>query len=81
MERLKLTGLWKNQARDGQEYFAGSLAPGVRVLIFKNGFKKDERDPDAVLYLAPSDWKKDGDSRPPEPAEPAKPVDPESLPF
>ena len=78
MERLKLTGLWKNQARDGQEYFAGSLSPGVRILIFKNSFKNEDRDPDLILYLAPNERQKDGDRNAPEAA---KPVDPESLPF
>ena len=55
MEKIKLTGLWKNTSKDGQTYYAGSLSPTVRVLVFKNTFKKGEKEPDLVLYLAPND--------------------------
>ena len=59
MNKIKLTGLWKNTSKDGQTYYSGSLSPTVRVLVFKNNFKKEDRDPDLVLYLAPAE-KKDG---------------------
>jgi hypothetical protein len=59
MNKLKLTGLWKNTSKDGQIFYSGSLSPTVRVLVFKNNFKKEDRDPDLVLYLAPADKKED----------------------
>ena len=78
MEKIKLTGLWKNEDKNGNGYYAGSLSPGVRIMIFKNGFKNGERDPDAILYLAPSERQKDGDGSPPEPE---NPTDSKSPPF
>ena len=81
MEKLKISGLWKNENRNGNAYYAGSLSPSVRVMIFKNMFKNSERDPEAILYLAPNDRQKDGDRSAPQPAELAKSVAPESLSF
>jgi len=52
-DMLKLSGLWRREGKDGSCY-TGSLAHGVNVLIFKNKFKQNERDPDLVLYLAPA---------------------------
>lgn len=40
MEKLKLTGLWKNTDKAGNTYYAGNLSPTVRLLIFKNNFKQ-----------------------------------------
>ena len=57
MDRLKLTGLWKNTDRKGDIYYAGSLSPGVRILIFKNSYKKEAREPDLILYVAPAEKK------------------------
>jgi len=52
---IKLTGLWKNETKNGEAFYSGSLCPGARLLLFKNGFKKGDRDPDLVLYIAPAD--------------------------
>ena len=49
---LKLTGLWKYRDRNNNDYLSGSIGPNVKVLVFQNGNKKDEKDPDFVLYLA-----------------------------
>ncbi len=57
MEKVKLTGLWKNTDKNGQAYYAGNLSPTVRVMVFKNNFKQGERDPDLVVYLVPSEKK------------------------
>ena len=51
-QKLKITGLWRNETRSGEEYYAGTLSPGVRVLIFQNNRKASDRDPDMTLYLA-----------------------------
>ena len=49
---LRICGLWKHDGKDGKPYLAGSLG-GVRVLVFTNAEKPDEKSPDAVLCVAP----------------------------
>jgi len=60
MNGLKLTGLWKNTSKEGKAYLSGSLG-GVKVLVFPNEHKRDEKDPDFNLVLAPREEK---DSKP-----------------
>lgn len=80
MNRIKLTGLWKNTDKNGAVYLAGSLSPGVRLLIFTNGFKKGERDPDLIAYLAASEQQAKAPEKVAAPAE--TPVRPdEDIPF
>ena len=55
MEKIKLTGLWKSTDQSGATYYAGNLSPSVRLLVFKNTFKKTERDPDLVVYAVPAE--------------------------
>jgi len=50
--------MWSNQSAAGIEYLSGNLGSG-RLLLFRNGFKKTERDPDWILYLAPRSKKED----------------------
>ena len=47
---IELSGLWLNDSKEGKKYFSGSLGR-ARLLVFKNDFKKDEREPDYLLYL------------------------------
>jgi uncharacterized protein (DUF736 family) len=56
MNGLKLTGLWKNTSKDGKAYLSGSLG-GVKVLVFPNEHKRDEKDPDYNLVLTPREDK------------------------
>lgn len=49
---IELTGLWENKDRKGNTYLSGNLSPGVRVLVFKNNYKQNEREPDYRLCLA-----------------------------
>ena len=58
--KIKLTGLWKNETRDGQSFLAGSISPGVRLLIFDNGFRKKPTDPEFIAYLAQTQRAKPG---------------------
>ena len=44
---VKLTGLWSNGPGKGMAGSSGS----ARYLVFKNGFKDKETDPDFVLYV------------------------------
>jgi hypothetical protein len=53
-EKIRFCGLWKNKSKDGKTDFLGGSAGPVRLIIFKNGFKEKETDPDFVAYLAPN---------------------------
>jgi len=57
----KLSGLWINKSKAGETYFSGKN-DGFKYVIFKNGFKEKENQPDYVLYR--------------EPVEPQNPIDP-----
>ena len=59
-EKVRLCGLWKNESKDGGTYYSGSLSPGVKLLVFKNGFKKENRDPDLIAYLVPAEKRSPG---------------------
>ena len=55
-ERIKMTGLWLNKSSDGQTYLAGRLSPTLKLLIFKNNYKKEgDNQPTHFMYLAPAD--------------------------
>jgi hypothetical protein len=59
-DMVLLTGLWLNTPKSGRDkYMAGYLGIGGRVLIFKNGKKRAEKDPDYFMYLAPNDRDRD----------------------
>ena len=49
-EMVKLTGLWINTDKNGNQYFAGSLS-FARVSIFPNTYKKQPNEPDYFLYI------------------------------
>ena len=48
----KLSGLWINKTKAGETYFSGKN-DGFKYVIFKNGFKERENQPDYVLYREP----------------------------
>ena len=56
---VKLGGLWKNQTKDGKTYLSGNFG-GAKVLIFPNGFKTEENQPDYTLSITQIQPKKDG---------------------
>ncbi len=64
---LKVSGLWLNEGKDKQKYFSGSMG-GVRILIFKNTFKKEgSNEPDYQMYFdeqAKKDTKEDSSEQP-----------------
>ena len=48
---LKASGLWLNEDSKGQKYFSGNLGQ-IRVVIFKNTFKKEgSNEPDYQMYF------------------------------
>lgn len=48
---IQLTGLWKNEKKDGEEYFKGYLG-GATILIYKNRYKSASNHPDYIMYLS-----------------------------
>jgi len=52
-DKIKLGGLWKNQDKNGNDYFSGGFTYGSRLLVMKNTFKKSEKEPDFHAYLVP----------------------------
>ena len=57
--RIKLSGLWLNESKAGEKYFAGSLGSNGKLLIFKNSKKSKDTDPDYTLYMVPKAPKPD----------------------
>ena len=55
---IRLGGLWKNESKDGKGYLAGTFG-GARVMVFPNGYKEKENDPDYVICLSQAQSKKD----------------------
>lgn len=55
---IRLGGLWKNETKDGKTYLAGSFG-GARLMIFPNGYKDKDSDPDYVVTMAQAQPKKD----------------------
>jgi hypothetical protein len=48
---IKASGLWLNKSDKGVSFFRGNLG-GVRVVIFKNTFKKEgSNEPDYEMYF------------------------------
>lgn len=47
---IQLGGLWKGTDKQGNEYFSGYLG-NARLIIFKNGYKKEDKHPDYVMYV------------------------------
>jgi len=52
VSRIKIGGLWKKEGKDGTVFYQGGLSYSSNLLLFKNKFKRSERDPDLLLYVA-----------------------------
>jgi hypothetical protein len=48
--KIPLAGLWRNETKDGKTYLSGYLGE-AKILIFPNGFKETEKQPDYRMYL------------------------------
>jgi len=51
MKKIKIMSLWKNTTKDGDTFLSGNFGNGRKVMIFKNTFKKTERDPDFNVFV------------------------------
>lgn len=52
--KVKLTGLWRGETKDGEPYLSGQLSGSSKLFIYKNRHKKNDGDPDFVAYLVPA---------------------------
>jgi uncharacterized protein (DUF736 family) len=49
----KIGALWMKTTRDNAEYYKGSIEIGGQrheVVIFRNGYKEQEKHPDFIVY-------------------------------
>lgn len=70
MEGIRITGLWKNKAKDGTTFLSGSINEACSILIFQNTFRKEgDKGPDFYLYVKANEQKPKG-------RKPAPPEDP-----
>ena len=60
-EMIKITGLWKGKDKNGSTFMSGTMG-GVKVLIFANKYKEEDKHPDYIMYFAQKEDKKDGGS-------------------
>jgi len=58
---IKITSLWKNKSKSGTEYLSGYLGDS-KIMVFPNGYKKEDKHPDYVVYIAPNKKKDEGQS-------------------
>ena len=59
VKKIKIMSLWTNQTKTGETYFSGNLGRGTKVMVFKNGFKKKETEPDFNVFFVEEE-KKEG---------------------
>lgn len=57
-DMLQLGGLWQNTSKKGEKYLVGYLG-NLRLIIFKNKYKKEEKHPSHIMYLAAQDFDKE----------------------
>lgn len=48
---IKLCSLWKNENKQGEAYYRGSLSPNLDVLVLKNAYKTEANQPDYIAYI------------------------------
>lgn len=56
-DMLQLGGLWVNETKKGEKYMVGYLG-GLRLLVFKNKYKKEDKHPNYIMYVAAQDHDK-----------------------
>ena len=54
-ELVKIGGLWKNQDKNGNDYFSGNYTYGTKMLVMSNTFKNKDNDPDYMVYITKKD--------------------------
>jgi hypothetical protein len=59
-QMIKLGALWVGKDKDGQPMMSGTINQTTRILVLKNGFKKEDKQPDYIIYVAPNEKKEAG---------------------
>lgn len=59
---MQVCGLWKNKDKEGRTFLSGNLNASVGILIFLNGFKSDEKQPDYRMYYVQREQDKKPDA-------------------
>ncbi len=54
---VPIGGLWKNQDKNGNDYFSGNFTYKTKLLVMTNSYKDKENDPDYIVYIAKKDDK------------------------
>jgi hypothetical protein len=62
-EMVRLTGLWKGEAKDGSIYLEGKVSATSRLLILASKGRGGAGAPDYVAYLVPVKVKDEGDKQ------------------
>jgi hypothetical protein len=52
---IKIGGLWKNQDKNGNDYFSGGFTYGTKLLVMANTFKEKDNEPDYIVYIGKKD--------------------------
>lgn len=80
---IQACGLWSGKDRNGNTFLSGSMG-NLRILIFRNTFKKNEKEPDYRMYHAERDQEHkpqaDGDPLAQDAVQPAQPAEPAQAP-
>jgi len=45
----QLGALWLNESKAGKKYMSGIIG-GQKVVVFKNGYKEEDKHPDYIVY-------------------------------
>lgn len=59
MDGIKITGLWKHKTKGGQTYLSGALSGITQISVMPNAYKRNDKDPDYLVYIR--EVKKKGD--------------------
>lgn len=83
----RVCGLWRGKSKSGTDYLSGKLAAGAiealagaragdRLMVFRNRNRRDDRDPEYTVSLAPAAPPANGTVHRPAPARAASPPAP-----
>lgn len=65
-DKVRIGGLWKEESKSGGRYLSGKLSATSKLLVLPNTYKKTDKDPDYIVYLAPVKERETASEKPPE---------------
>ena len=48
---IEISGLWKNESKDGKTVYLVGYMGKAKILVFKNTYKKAGTEPDYIMYV------------------------------